>query len=359
MRILGTVALICSLGLGCLHLQPSPYQDLGPLLAALATGGTGNKFLAFGNGGVGLESAGDGRWTKFTGSPALSLTKVVFVNIGGVKTLFGTDGTTNNTLHKSTNLGRTWTQVPLTLSVSTAITRLTACGQKILAAHANGLAVDGAFSADGGTSWSGTLTLIPAGASGNIAGIGCDPGTQRFYAMRTNLQPSQRYSDNPAVAWSNPTTNGAIFANGTYPFIAANNGVILYVGTSTGPEIWGAPDGGVNYNGSAYLTFGFPTSVTLSHANKSFRVGTVLGGVCTFHRSAAGTAGWSNVPLNSCAATALSDIQGNGTDILVAAGTATASPFLARSKDDGATWAAEDLSSLTGVAGLSALVYVP
>ena len=358
-RNAGVVGFLGLFASGCLQLSPSPLNDLGALLAALAIpANPGSKFLAFAGAGVGLESSGDGEWTRFIGSPAVNLSRVVSVESAGSQTLLGIDGTTNNAVFKSTDRGRNWTKVDLTLTVTAPLTRLTACGQKVLAAHANGNALDGVYSSDGGTTWSGPLTLIPTGAATAFGGIACDGATQRFHAMRTANQPSQRFTDTPTGAWSTPTANG-LLAMAAYPMVAAKSGVVLYVAQSTGPEIWGSADGGVNYSGAAYLAFGFPTSVLLGQANGAFRVATILGGVCTFHKSVAGTSGWTNVALNSCAATGLNDIRGNGTDTLVAGGVAAGAAFLARSKDGGASWTAENLSSLTGLGGVTALVFVP
>ncbi len=351
--------LLPLLAFNCLDLQPSPFQEIGPLLAAQAADSAGKKFLAFGASGLGLESSGNGKWTKFTTSPAVSLTRVVVVGSGAGATLIGTDGSTNNTIYKSTDLGRSWTSVSLSLSISAPVLRLAACGQKVMAVNANGQALDGVFSADGGSAWSASVNLIAAGGATSFAGLACDSVTGRFHAMRTSINPTHRYSDAPGTAWSTPAVDTGLMPILGSPFAAARNGVVLYVAQSTGPEIGGSSDGGVNYTASTFLAPAFPTAIVLNDANSNFRVVSVVSPTCTFYRSAAGTSGWTNVALGSCAATALADIVGDGNQTLITAGTATSAPFLARSTDNGLTWTAEDLSSITGASGLNALVYVP
>ncbi len=174
--ILAGLALCSALLLSasCLELVPSPYQDIGPLLAALTgTPAANNKFLAFTSTADGLESTGNGTWTTFTVSGPSNLAAVAVVGSGSSATLFGVDGTTNDTVWKSTDLGRTWTAVVLGRVPTEPYDDIAACGTNIMVVAGGAGAMETVASADGGTTWGSVLSI--AGTAGEqVVDVACN-----------------------------------------------------------------------------------------------------------------------------------------------------------------------------------------
>ncbi len=309
---------------------------LGNLLTA-----SQSKFLAFTNTNVLYESSGNGTWIAKSFSGAARITDVA--NLNG--TLFGINSAVNNTLYKSLDNGVTWTSQTVSGVLGPNI-YIAACNGTIVILYTN-TGTYGLYSTNGGSSWSGPVTV-----DGNSTSLPYDLicNSSSFYVVVGSGSQLVKRSPTGAVWTDTVSFTGIPVASSTSRLATDNSTNVFYVYQSTNAESNVSSNSAVNFTSVTSFTTAGSYSGGVFYANGNFFLGTFTGTSCTINKSASGTNGsWTTTGTTCPASTALRTGSSTSSAYFLA-GDAGAVPVIIRSTD-AINWSREALptSAATGI----------
>jgi len=311
-------------------------------------------FRAFLDSTTFLESSGDGNWKRVDYTGAVDFTGVISTG----RDLYAYSGQYTNSIWKSSDSGRTWSA--LNVSLGNGPQAGAVCGKNIVIGYqsaASGLPT-AAYSADGGLNWN-TATL--GGTAGAFSDLDCTSST--FYAV-INASPLLFRSLNGGASWTGANPGGTTFTQGL-SVLPGNQDTVLYTYGSTQQAYFVSTNSGLSYGGGGNLNADYQvvTGHSLSAGNGRFVFGLFdrVKNNCVISTFLPPAGTWMDASAVSCPSTNLrSAAAGNGVYLAGGdAGVAAAFPVIVRSPD-GVSARIDSISAVYSSSGsVRDLIFVP
>lgn len=337
LMILQSLVIQCSVyESDCLSSDASCNESVA-YLSSLLVGNTEASVIQAYTSGMGFyQSSGDGVWeyNSYAG-PSSALTQVVVSN----STLIGIDGTTADTVYLSTDKGLSWQSA--TLSIGAAPVHIASCnGTTVVITGAAPIA--SYRSTDDGASWTGPVT-VQGGGGFNSGDLFCSG--DNFYAM-TDAGSNQdgAYSGNGGTSWSTFTGTGTpstLFAfqgtsdGATKAYIEAASGLTVHNGSASNNTF-------VNtfnvYSGTS------PTDAAIINIGNQFWMAGRMNSACRFFS----TTGFTTYPEINLPCTISMNIRDGGhldSHIFFGGGESGTTPRIFASYDAGSSFSEDTLPS--------------